>query len=63
MLEEIFQNIIEGNAEGVQEGVQRALDQGAAPDVILNQALIADYPSLPLQEKIRALFPTLLIRA
>lgn len=40
-LNEIYQNVIDGQAPQVQAGVQEALEQGVAADVILNQALIA----------------------
>jgi 5-methyltetrahydrofolate--homocysteine methyltransferase len=40
-LEEIFQNVIEGQAPAVVAGVKAALDSGTAADVILKQALIA----------------------
>lgn len=40
-LEEIYQNVIDGQAPAVQSGVQAALDEGEKADVILNQALIA----------------------
>lgn len=40
-LNEIYENVIEGNAPGVQAGVKAALDQGVAAEVILNQALIS----------------------
>lgn len=40
-LNEIFDNVVDGNAPQVQAGVKSALDQGAKADVILNEALIA----------------------
>lgn len=39
-LEEIYQNVIDGQAPAVEAGVQQALDAGIAADTILNQALI-----------------------
>lgn len=39
-IEEIYQNVIDGQAPAVEAGVQAALAQGEAADVILNQALI-----------------------
>jgi 5-methyltetrahydrofolate--homocysteine methyltransferase len=39
-LNEIFQNVIDGQAPAVEMGVQEALDQGTAADTILNQGLI-----------------------
>jgi len=39
-LEEIYQNVIEGQAPAVEAGVQQALAAGVAADTILNQALI-----------------------
>ena len=40
-LEEIYKNVIDGQAPAVQAGVQAALDEGTPADVILRQALIA----------------------
>lgn len=40
-LEEIYQNVIDGQAPAVQAGVEAALAEGVKADVILNQALIA----------------------
>ena len=40
-LEEIYQNVIDGQAPAVEAGVQAALGEGVAADVILKQALIA----------------------
>ncbi len=40
-LEEIYQNVIDGQAPAVQSGVQAALDEGVKADTILSQALIA----------------------
>lgn len=40
-LEDIYQNVIDGQAPAVQAGVQAALNEGVKADVILNQALIA----------------------
>jgi len=40
-LEEIYQNVIDGQAPAVQAGVAAALAEGMKADVILNQALIA----------------------
>ncbi len=40
-LEEIYQNVIDGQAPAVQAGVEAALAEGVKPDAILNQALIA----------------------
>ena len=40
-LEEIYQNVIDGQAPVVQAGVEAALAEGVKADVILNQALIA----------------------
>jgi 5-methyltetrahydrofolate--homocysteine methyltransferase len=39
-LEEIYQNVIDGQAPAVEAGVQAALAQGIAADVVLNQGLI-----------------------
>jgi 5-methyltetrahydrofolate--homocysteine methyltransferase len=39
--EEIYQNVIDGQAPAVQSGVQAALDEGVKADTILSQALIA----------------------
>ena len=39
-LEEIYQNVIAGQAPAVEAGVQAALAEGAAADVVLKQALI-----------------------
>jgi len=39
-LEEIYQNVIDGQAPVVQAGVEAALAEGVKADVILNQALI-----------------------
>jgi 5-methyltetrahydrofolate--homocysteine methyltransferase len=40
-LNQIYESVIDGDAPQVQVGVKQALEQGAAADVILNQALIA----------------------
>jgi 5-methyltetrahydrofolate--homocysteine methyltransferase len=40
-LEEIYQNVIDGQAPAVQAGVEAALAEGVKVDAILNQALIA----------------------
>lgn len=40
-LEDIYQNVIDGQAPAVQAGVEAALNEGVKADVILNQALIA----------------------
>lgn len=40
-LKTIYESVIEGDAAGVQSGVNAALSAGIAPEVILNQALIA----------------------
>jgi 5-methyltetrahydrofolate--homocysteine methyltransferase len=40
-LEEIYQNVIDGQAPAVEAGVKAALDAGEKADVILHQALIA----------------------
>ena len=40
-LNEIYENVIDGNASEVKAGVQEALDQGISADVILNQSLVA----------------------
>lgn len=40
-IEEIYQNVIDGQAPAVEAGVKAALAEGVKPDVILNQALIA----------------------
>lgn len=40
-LEDIYQNVIDGQAPAVQSGVEAALNEGVKADVILNQALIA----------------------
>jgi 5-methyltetrahydrofolate--homocysteine methyltransferase len=40
-LEDIYQNVIDGQAPAVQAGVQAALNEGVKADVILNQGLIA----------------------
>jgi methanogenic corrinoid protein MtbC1 len=40
-LEDIYQNVIDGQAPAVQAGVEAALSDGVKADVILNQALIA----------------------
>lgn len=40
-LNQIYENVIDGNASEVQAGVKAALEQGVAADVILNQALIS----------------------
>jgi 5-methyltetrahydrofolate--homocysteine methyltransferase len=40
-LQNIYQNVIEGNAPEVQAGVQAALAEGVPAEKILNQALIA----------------------
>ena len=40
-LEEIYQNVIDGQAPAVQAGVQTALAEGIAADVVLKKALIA----------------------
>jgi 5-methyltetrahydrofolate--homocysteine methyltransferase len=40
-LEEIYQNVIDGQAPAVEMGVQTALDEGIAADDILHKALIA----------------------
>ena len=40
-LEEIYQNVIDGQAPAVQAGVAAALAEGMKADAILNQALIA----------------------
>ena len=40
-LEEIYQNVIDGQAPAVEAGVKAALEAGEKPDVILNRALIA----------------------
>jgi 5-methyltetrahydrofolate--homocysteine methyltransferase len=39
-LEQIYQNVIDGQAPAVESGVQAALGQGVPADQILNQALI-----------------------
>lgn len=54
---------LELSAIGVQYYVLQKFRTQGCQTKALNQALIADYPSLALQEKIRALFSTLLIRA
>lgn len=41
LLDEIFDGTLDGDPEYVSEKVQEALDDGIAPDVILNKALIA----------------------
>lgn len=48
---------------GVQRYVLQKFRSQGCQTKALNQAVIADYPSLAVQEKIRALFPALLIRA
>jgi len=40
-IEEVYQNVIDGQAPAVEAGVKAALAEGVKPDVILNQALIA----------------------
>ena len=40
MLEEIYHNVVTGDADGVAEGVQQALAVGHTPVEILNQSLI-----------------------
>jgi len=40
-LKTIYESVIEGDAAGVQSGVNAALSAGVAPEVVLNQALIA----------------------
>lgn len=40
-LKDIYQSVIDGQAREVEAGIQAALSQGVAPDVILNQSLIA----------------------
>jgi len=40
ILEEIYENVINGQAPAVQAGVQVALDEGMEPDIILKQSLI-----------------------
>ncbi len=40
-LEEIYQNVIDGQAPAVEAGVKAALEAGEKADVILNRALIA----------------------
>jgi len=40
-LEEIYQNVIDGQAPAVEAGVKAALDAGERADVILHQSLIA----------------------
>ena len=40
-LEEIYQNVIDGQAPAVKAGVEAALAEGVKADAILNQALIA----------------------
>jgi len=40
-IKDIYQNVIDGQAPAVESGVKAALSQGEAPDVILNQGLIA----------------------
>lgn len=40
-LDEIYQNVIEGQATAVENGVRQALEEGTRADTILHQALIA----------------------
>ncbi len=40
-LNEIYRNVIDGEADEVQKGVQSALDEGIEAEVILNKGLIA----------------------
>ncbi len=37
----IYQNIMSGDQNGVTTGVQQAVDAGLAPEVILNEGMIA----------------------
>jgi 5-methyltetrahydrofolate--homocysteine methyltransferase len=39
-LQEIYNNVVKGEASAVQQNVQAALDANIAPDQILNQAMI-----------------------
>jgi 5-methyltetrahydrofolate--homocysteine methyltransferase len=51
-LKEIYQNVIDGDANGVSTGVQAELDAGTVPEEILNQALISamDYVGQQFEE-------------
>jgi 5-methyltetrahydrofolate--homocysteine methyltransferase len=40
-LDDIYNNVMDGQAPAVEAGVQAAMDEGVAPDVILKQGLIA----------------------
>lgn len=40
-IKEIYQNVVDGDAEAVSSGVKAALEAGVAPEEILNQGLIA----------------------
>ena len=40
-LKEIYQNVVDGDAEAVSNGVKAALEAGVAPEEILNKGLIA----------------------
>jgi 5-methyltetrahydrofolate--homocysteine methyltransferase len=51
-LKEIYQNVIDGDANGVSTGVQAELDAGTAPEDVLNQSLISamDYVGQQFEE-------------
>ena len=49
-LNQIYDNVVDGNANEVKAGVQAALDEGTSPDIILNQALV------PAMDKVGRLF-------
>ena len=51
-LENIYQNVVEGQAPAVEAGVKAELDSGTDPETILNQALIAamDYVGQQFEE-------------
>lgn len=63
-LQNIFQNVIKGQAQAVEAGVQEELNAGTAPEKILNEALIAAMDEVGVRfEKGDFFVPEMLIAA
>ena len=57
ILSEISENLQKGKAKIVAELVQKALDEGVAPDAILNEGLLSGTPSPTPQKRDRPTAP------
>ena len=63
ILEQISQNVIEGQLEGIQELTRSALDQGQDPQAILNRSLMVGMQYVGEQFKIGEMFVPEVLRS